>query len=80
MDNNDTGIFGFLAILLILFRPLIYLKDKALSLFSITFSISILTESYLFVIKGILLFIIMLSFFILKTSLPSWERNKKINL
>jgi hypothetical protein len=76
MNFLDIGLLGILAIFMMLFRPLIYLKNNALYLFSIVFSISMFTESFLFVIKGIITFIIMSSFFILKASLPYSEENK----
>jgi O-antigen ligase len=76
MNFTDIGLFGVLAIFMMLFRPLIYLKNNALYLFSIIFFISMFTESILFVIKGIITFIIMSSFFILKASLPYSEENK----
>jgi len=76
MNLTDIGLFGVLAIFMMLFRPLIYLKNNALYLFSIIFFISMFTESILFVIKGIITFIIMSSFFILKASLPYSEENK----
>ena len=77
MNYLDLGFFGFLAILLLVLRPLIYFKEKALYLFSLTFFISIFTESFLYVIKGIVLFIILSSIFILRASLLTVKENQK---
>ena len=77
MNYLDLGFFGLLAILLLVLRPLIYFKDKALYLFSLTFFISIFTESFLYVIKGIVLFIILSSIFILRASLLTVKENQK---
>ena len=77
MNYLDIGFFGFLAILLLVLRPLIYFKDKALYLFSLIFFISIFTESFLYVIKGIVLFIILSSIFILRASLLTVKENQK---
>jgi len=77
MNYLDIGFFGFLAILLLVLRPLIYFKDKALYLFSLIFFISIFTESFLYVIKGIVLFIILSSIFILRSSLLTVKENQK---
>ncbi len=77
MNYLDLGFFGFIAILLLVLRPLIYFKDKALYLFALTFSISIFTESFLFVIKGIIFFIIVSSIFILRASLLTVKENQK---
>lgn len=77
MNYLDLGFFGFLAILLLVLRPLIYFKEKALYLFSLTFFISIFTESFLYVIKGIVLFIILSSIFILRASLITVKENQK---
>lgn len=62
----DMGIFGLITLCLLLYRPLLLIKNKAFILFSITCSISFLTESILYVIKGIVIFTIMSCFFILK--------------
>ena len=77
MNYLDLGFFGLLAILLLVLRPLIYFKDKALYLFSLIFFISIFTESFLYVIKGIVLFIILSSIFILRASLLTVKENQK---
>ena len=77
MNYLDLGFFGLLAILLLVLRPLIYFKDKALYLFSLTFFISIFTESFLYVIKGIVLFIILSSIFILRASLLTVKETQK---
>jgi len=77
MNYLDLGFFGFLAILLLVLRPLIYFKDKALYLFSLIFFISIFTESFLYVIKGIVLFIILSSIFILRASLLTVKETQK---
>ena len=77
MNYLDLGFFGLLAILLLVLRPLIYFKEKALYLFSLTFFISIFTESFLYVIKGIVLFIILSSIFILRASLLTVKENQK---
>lgn len=77
MNYLDLGFFGLLAILLLVLRPLIYFKEKALYLFSLIFFISIFTESFLYVIKGIVLFIILSSIFILRASLLTVKENQK---
>ena len=67
MNYLDLGIFGFFALLWLIYKPLYSLKDKTLFLFCITFSLSIFTESYLYVIKGIIMFIILISYFIISS-------------
>jgi len=66
MNYLDLGIFGLVAILLILLRPLVYIKNEVLFLFMLVFAISMLSESFLYVIKGIIIFIILSSYFIIR--------------
>ena len=73
MNYLDLGILGLIIILIILFIPIIYSKSKELILFTIVFSISMLTESFLYVIKGIIFFITISCFFNLKNSFKSEE-------
>ena len=75
MNYLDLGILGISATFLILFRPLKYIKDRALTLFVIVMSISMFTESFLHVIKGIIIFIIMSSYFIIRASKTNDTQN-----
>ncbi len=65
MNYVDMGIFGFLALFYMCIKPIFKIKKRALSIFVLVFFISILTESFLFVIKGIVIFIILFSFLII---------------
>ena len=75
MNYLDLGILGISATFLILLRPLKYIKDKGLTLFVIVMSISMFTESFLYVIKGIIIFIIMSSYFIIRASKTNDTQN-----
>jgi hypothetical protein len=60
----DLGFFGFIGLLLVVFWPIVYLKNPVLSLFMTTFAIAMMTESMLSVIKGIVFFNILSLIFI----------------
>lgn len=66
MNMLDIGIFGLLSIVLIVLRPIYLLREKSIILFMIVFSISMMSESFLYVIKGIVIFIVLSSFFTLR--------------
>lgn len=79
MNYVDIGVFGVIAIFVMTFIPYKILKDKTLLLFLIVFSISMITESFLYVIKGIVIFIILNSYFILNSKKYN-ELTDNINL
>lgn len=74
MNFIDMGFIGVLSLLYMLFRPVIFLKNRTVLIFSIVFSISILTESFLYVIKGIVIFIILYSFLIIDSQKNDSEK------
>ena len=76
MNFLDQGIAGVIAMILLIFRPLFLLKNNYNRLFFIIFAISMLTESFLYVIKGIIMFIILSSYFILN-SLKQIDQKQK---
>lgn len=65
MNYLDLGIFGFFALLLLLIRPYFLIRGKTLFLFTMVCVISMLSESFLYVIKGIVIFTILSSVFII---------------
>jgi len=69
MNMVDLGVIGLIALLLILIRPLHYFKDRGIVLFIIVTSISMMSESFLYVIKGIVMFIVLSSYFIIRSQL-----------
>lgn len=55
----DFGLFGLLSLLSLFFIPIVNLRTNTLILFMVTFALSMITESTLTLIKGIILFNVM---------------------
>lgn len=66
MNYLDLGILGLLTLIYLIINPVILFKEKIISVFSCICLISMMTESILYVTKGIIIFIIIQSLFILK--------------
>ncbi len=78
MNYVDMGISGLFGLLYMIFKPVLTLKKRTLSIFALVFLLSIFTESFLFVIKGIIIFIILFSFLIVRSQKDSSENNIQV--
>lgn len=76
MNYLDLGILGVFIILVILIFPLLFLKNKELILFLLVFSIAMLTESFLYVVKGVVFFLVLSCFFIINSSYKTQKLKK----
>lgn len=72
----QLGLAGFLSLLLLILRPILYFRNKYLILFMVAFSIAIFTESMLSIIKGIIFFNFISLFFIVKLYLMNNDEKK----